>query len=194
MIAQLRGQVVSKNDKALTLLVGGVGYQIYTLADALTKIKLEENLTLHTHLAVRDDALDLYGFETKVALDYFHLLLGVPGIGPKSALAILNLAAPEVLERAITAADTAYLTRVSGISQKNAEKIIMTLKDKLPPPTGITTTDTGNLLAEAEALEALKALGYSGHEARDALKKVDRSVSTGAMIKLALKTLSGQTK
>ncbi len=190
MIAQLKGQVIGKNERAITVDVGGVGYRVYSTAEILTKIKVGQALTLHTHLAVREDALELFGFATKLELDYFHLLLTVPGIGPKSALAVLSLAAPEILQKAISAQDTDYLTRVSGLGRKSAEKIVLTLKDKLTPVSGEGEGNIG-LQAEAEALEALKALGYSAAEARTALKQTGES-ETGARIKAALKTLAGR--
>lgn len=191
MIAQLQGTVAGKNNRAIVLDVHGVGYRVNVPTDTLTEIKTGQAITLYTHLAVREDALELFGFATQLELDYFHLLVTVPGIGPKSALAVLSLAAPAVLRKAITAEDTGYLTRVSGIGRKNAEKIVLTLKDKLTPTTpsgGETSTD---LAIEADALEALKSLGYSAAEARDALKKAGGG-DTSARIKAALQALAGR--
>ena len=199
MIGRLQGMVAGKNNRTITLDVHGVGYLVALTTDALIKIKLNQPLTLHTHLAVREDALDLFGFETAVELNYFQLLLTVPGIGPKSALAILSLAAPEVLQKAITAEDTAYLTRVSGIGKKSAEKIVLALKDKLMPATGQTDTDNlnkENLDNEAEAIEALKSLGYTLAEARTATRKAaaDSAAAVGHgvnnLIKAALRLLA----
>jgi len=196
MISQLRGEVIAKNERTVTLNVGGVGLRVYVIAGTLTKVKLNTPLTLHTHLAVREDALDLFGFITPLELNYFQLLLTVPGIGPKSALAVLALASPEVLRKAITAEDTVYLTRISGIGRKSAEKIVLALKDKLVPATGESTpTETGHLETEAEALEALKSLGYTGAEAREAFKKIaaeKRGVGTSELVKLALQTFNDQ--
>lgn len=200
MIGQLRGEAVGKDERALTIDVGGVGYRVYLTTDTLAKIKIGQSLTLRTHLAVRENALDLYGFETAEALEYFELLITVPGIGPRSALAILSLASPEILRRAVSAEDTAYLTRVSGIGKKSAEKIVLTLKDKLAPGQAGVRPDGPDLAAETEALEALKALGYSTAEGRGALKKaVSRGNDAGAetanvgeLVKAALKNLSGQ--
>jgi len=197
MIGRLEGMVAGKNNRAITLDVHGVGYLVALTADTLTKIKLNQPLALHTHLAVREDALDLFGFETAVELNYFQLLLTVPGIGPKSALAILSLAAPDILQKAITAEDTVYLTRVSGIGRKSAEKIILALKDKLLPAGGQTEGATKESLeAEAEALEALKSLGYTLAEARTAIRKVTAAspaAETGGvneLVKSALRFLS----
>lgn len=196
MISQLRGTVVAKDERAVTFEVGGVGFHVYATTDTLTKLKLNQPLTLHTYLAVREDALDLFGFMSPIELNYFKLLLTVPGIGPKSALAVLALAAPEVLRKAIVNEDTSYLTRVSGIGRKSAEKIVLALKDKLAPMVGeAADAATGNFEAAAEALEALKSLGYTAAEARDALKKITtekRNVGTSDLIKSALKTLNDQ--
>lgn len=194
MISRLRGEIIGKSNRAVTLEVSGVGFHVYVTAETLTKIKLHEPLTLHTYLAVRESALDLFGFVTPFELNYFQLLLTVPGIGPKSALAILTLASPEVLQKSITAEDTSYLTRVSGIGRKSAEKIVLALKDKIAPAVAENAPiEMGQLTAEAEAREALKSLGYTGAETREAFKKIaaeKRSGNTSELVKLALQTFN----
>ena len=132
MIAELAGEVKRKDGRGIVLDVHGVGYLVRVVKEHGDKLKLGEETSLLTYLAVRENALDLYGFETAEGLNYFELLITVPGIGPKSALAVLSLAAPDVLRRAIVADDTTYLTRVSGIGRKTAEKIIIELGDKMP--------------------------------------------------------------
>ncbi|MEK7552880.1 MAG: Holliday junction branch migration protein RuvA [Patescibacteria group bacterium] len=193
MISQLRGEIVSKGERAMVLDVNGVGYRLQMTAESLGRLKIGQTIRLQTYLAVREDALELFGFETSTEASWFTLLLTVPGIGPKSALAILSLASPEILHQAIATEDTSYLTRVSGIGKKSAEKIILTLKDKLGDSglgdSGSETNQT-KLASEVEALEALKALGYSAAEARDALKKTTAG-GTSERIKAALKTLGG---
>ena len=134
---------------------------------------------------VREDAEDLFGFLETDDLKLFELLLSVPGIGPKTALNILNVATPETLRRSITSNETAYLTKISGIGKKTAEKIVLELKEKLGAG-GESTT----LREEVDALEALKSLGYSHGEAREALKNVPREAnSTSDRVKHALKLL-----
>lgn len=189
MIAQLIGEVVSKDGRGIVLDVHGVGYRVHIVKEHQEKLRVGARVTLLTYLAVRETALDLYGFENAEALDYFELLITVPGIGPKSALAVLALAAPDVLRRAILADDTTYLTRVSGIGRKSAEKIIVTLKDKLGQP---KAGETGLLSDEVEAMEALQSLGYTLAEARDSLKHIPESAKdTGEKVKAALKVLGG---
>lgn len=189
MIAQLAGEVVRKDGRGIVLDVGGVGYRVHVVKEHSDKLKSGTRVVLLTYLAVRENALDLYGFENSEALDYFELLITVPGIGPKSALAVLALAAPAVLRRAILAGDTAYLTRVSGLGRKSAEKIIVTLKDKLGR---LKADESGFLAGEVEALEALQSLGYTLAEGREALKHVPAAASdTGEKVKAALKMLGG---
>jgi len=187
MIAQLAGEVVRKDSRGIVLDVHGVGYRVRLVKEHGDKLKLGAKVSLLTHLAVRENALDLYGFENAEALDYFELLITVPGIGPKSALAILSLAAPPVLRRAILADDTTYLTRVGGLGRKSAEKIIVTLKDKLGRP---RADESGLLTDEVEAVEALQTMGYTLAEARAALKRAPTE-ATGVedKIKAALKLL-----
>jgi Holliday junction DNA helicase RuvA len=186
MIGKITGQIVHRGDRFLIVETGGVGYKLFVSPETLTSAGTAGPTSFWTYLAVRENALDLFGFLHKEDLDFFELLLSVPGIGPKSAQAILSLAPPETLTRAIAAGDSSYLTKVSGIGKKNAEKIIVELRDK------IGTLESGDgLREEGEAIEALQSLGYSLREAREALKRVGPSVSdTGDKVKAALKFLS----
>ncbi len=187
MIGQLTGIVARRDQKSVILDVSGVGYKLWVSLETLKGIKADDKLTLQTYLAVRENALDLYGFANARELQFFELLLSVSGIGPKSALAILSLAPPEVLEKAIVSGDSAYLTKVSGVGKKSAEKIVLELKDKLGALEGY---GNGELQTEAEAVEALQALGYSLAEARQALKNLPADITdTGERVKHALKYL-----
>ena len=192
MIASLTGQVIQKGSRGIVLDVHGVGYLLRVVREHGETLKSGETVTVLTHLAVRENALDLYGFENSESLEYFELLITVPGIGPKSALAILSLAPPNILRRAILADDTTYLTRVSGIGRKSAEKIIVSLKDKLGR---LEAGESGLLADEVETLEALQALGYTLAEARGALKSLPaEATDTGQKVKAALKILGGQRR
>lgn len=187
MIGHLTGTVSRRGDKGVVLDVNGVGYRVWVTLEKLKQLKAGAKATLYTHLAVRENALDLYGFGEPRELEFFELLLSVSGIGPKSALGILSLAPPETLEKAILAADAAYLTKVSGVGKKSAEKIVLELKDKLG---GLARGGGAELQTEAETVEALQALGYTLAEARAALKNVPASVGdAGERIKLALRQL-----
>lgn len=169
-------------------MAGGVGYKIYTLPDTLEQIKRsgKDEASLFTYLRVKEDALDLYGFIDKKDLDFFELLISVSGIGPKGAMNILTVAPPDILEKAVSTEDTSYLTKVSGIGKKNAEKIILELRDKL----GAIIQENGGLQEESEAVEALRSLGYSQKEARDAIRRLPEEVTdTKERVREALKIM-----
>jgi len=188
MIGYLKGTLVHQDIKFVILDVSGVGYKIYTNTAFLndvsgsSKVKPQE---FWTYLAVRENALDLYGFATKEELSFFELLITVSGIGPKSAMGILTVASVTNLRNAIVSGDTSHLIKVSGVGKKNAEKIVVELKDKLVAVSGEAGTS-----GDVDVIEALKSLGYSEREAREALKKVTGAESTGDKVKKALKLLS----
>lgn len=189
MIGSINGKLILKADKFVIIETNGVGYKINVSPDTITKFINTKNITndtvfVWTHLHVREDALDLYGFIEKEELDFFEMLISVSGIGPKGALTILGVASIETLKKAISSNDTSYLTKISGIGRKTAEKIIIELRDKV----GKNDTDT-NMQNELDALEALKSLGYSQNEARDALKKIPGEMDINIKIKEALKML-----
>jgi holliday junction DNA helicase RuvA len=189
MISYIRGQVIEMTDKYVVLDVNGLGYKVFVTADTLHMLKVGIETSLSTYMAVREDAMDLYGFTSKKDKDFFELLLTISGIGPKSALNILSMVSSDTLASAIRSGSTAHLVKVSGIGRKTAEKIVLELRDKLG---GIATSDdiTSDMSSDADAIEALKALGYDADEARDALKRVDREIAdTGKKVRAALKLL-----
>lgn len=188
MIASLSGTVLSHSEQSLILDVHGVGYRILAPTSVLSQVESHTSLSLHTHLAVRETSMELFGFETESDVQFFELLISVSGIGPRSALAIMNLAPTEVLVPAIAKGDTSYLTKVSGIGAKSAGKIVVELKDKLA---GFSFEDTMQGESDGDVLDALSALGYSLAEAREALQAIPESAtSTSDKIKEALKQLS----
>ncbi|MEX0917420.1 MAG: Holliday junction branch migration protein RuvA [Candidatus Paceibacterota bacterium] len=188
MIAELEGVVLRKYKDSVVLSVGGVGYLVHTPLDVVAPLKESEVTHLFTHLAIREHAHDLYGFRSEEERNFFELLIGISGIGPRSALAILNLADVETLRSAASSGDTAYLTKVSGIGKKNAEKIVLELRDKI----GALETDSIQHLQkeEADAFEALRSLGYSLSEIREALKQIPEGAeTTNERVREALKIL-----
>lgn len=185
MIGYLTGTIIHQDLKSVILDVSGVGYKIYTNT-AILDGQTNKPIIFWTYLSVRENALDLYGFQKKEELDFFELLISVSGIGPKSALGILSIASLQNLRQAISTGDTGHLTKVSGIGKKNAEKIVIELKDKLEN----IAWDTSSLSGDIDALEALKSLGYSERESREALKKVGEEENTAQKIKKAMKILS----
>lgn len=188
MISSLSGTVRHKEATSVIVDVSGVGYKVLVPLDVSLEATVSQPIFLWTHLAVRENSLELFGFSEKEVLEIFELLITISGIGPKTALGILNAASPETLRQAVASSDTAYLTRVSGIGKKNAEKIVLELKDKLK----ITEEDRkADVRGEGDALEALVSLGYSERDAREALKKIPKSVTdTGERVKAAMKNLS----
>lgn len=184
MIGSIRGNVIWQDDKSIIVETGGVGYKVRTLPETIAKSENKElKLFIHTH--VREDALDLYGFEDYADLNFFELLISISGIGPKAALSILCTASTDTLKNALSTGDVTYLTKISGIGKKTAEKMVLELKDKVTK-----NENEGSLREELEALEALKALGYSHADARDALKQITENLNTQNKIKEALKILS----
>lgn len=189
MISHLRGTVIDLSEKYAVLDVQGIGYKVFASTDTLSRLRLEAEVSLHTYLAVREDALDLYGFDTSEEKNFFELLISVSGIGPKSALGILSTTSVDTLKKAIGTGDTSYLTKVSGIGRKTAEKVVLELRDKLRANVNMKETP-GALRAESDIVEALKALGYSQNEVREALKEIPETIEgTNARIKEALKIL-----
>lgn len=188
MIGTLKGTVQYKDLNHLILDVGGVGYKIFVTTETTLDIMPGDEIFLWTYMAVRETALDLFGFKDKETLDIFELLITISGIGPKTGLGILNVASPSMLRQAVAEGDITYLTRVSGIGKKIAEKIVLELRDKLKT----TEEDRNpNLRAEGDALEALVSLGYSERDAREALKQIPKKIeSASERVKQALKLLA----
>ncbi|MFY9462522.1 MAG: Holliday junction branch migration protein RuvA, partial [Candidatus Sungiibacteriota bacterium] len=191
MISYLEGKIEFKGEKFVVVNVGGVGYRVFASSETLKKIPEKEGvvkLWIHTHL--REDALDLYGFLHMAELDLFETMIQAPGIGPRKALGVLGVAPIDTLRRAIAAGDVSYLTRVSGIGRKTAEKIVVELREKMAGK-GVMV-EAPELKEEADAVEALMSLGYTQREAREALQQVSGDIkSSEKRIKEALKKLGG---
>ncbi len=191
MIGKLSGKIAHKGDRFIIVEVNGVGYKLFVTPETLSSVNSNQSsVSFWTYLAVRENALDLYGFLQKRELEFFELLLSVSGIGPKSAQAIISLAPPDILIKAIAGGDSSYLTKVSGIGKKSAEKIIIELRDKIGSLSLDSARGKEDLKAESDAIEALQSLGYTLREAREALQRVDSNITdTSAKVKAALKFL-----
>ncbi len=188
MIGSIRGKITLKTEKFLIVEASGVGYKINVSPDTLSRAKKrEEEVMLWVHTHVREDLLDLYGFLERQELEFFEMLINVSGVGPKGALAILGITSTETLRSAISTGDTGYLIKISGIGKKTAEKIVIELRDKVGEG-----KEGKSLQGELDALEALKSLGYSQNEAREALKKISPEVDTNTKIREALKVLGNR--
>lgn len=189
MIGKLTGKITLRGDKFIIIDANGIGYKIFVIPETLKKARNKEEFSLWTHLHVREIALELYGFMEYAELELFELLIGISGIGPKSALGIIGMAPIDTLKQAISAGETTYLTKVSGIGKKTAEKIIIELREKLG---GADFMKGGNgmLKEEQDVLQALQSLGYSLREAREALQQIPKETEgTNNRIKEALKNL-----
>jgi len=167
MIAYLKGKIQSKDLKSLTLNVNNVGYQVYTTPNFLEKAIQDSEVELYTHLHIREDCQELYGFEKKEELEFFAKLISVSGIGPKSALGVFALAKVSEIKQAIANGDIAFLTRMSGIGKKTAERVVIDLRGKID----LTDSTPGLSGSNADAVEALTGLGYSHQQAIEALRQ-----------------------
>ncbi len=189
MISCLEGKIEFKGEKFLVVNVNGVGYKVFIGPETLRRIPEKSgNVKIWSHQYVRENALELYGFLNYAELELFETLIEISGIGPKGALGILAVAPVDTLKKAIASGDTSYLTRVSGVGRKTAEKIVLELKEKLAGK-GVTVT-APELREEADALEALVSLGYNQQEARAALSGVAAEITSVAKkVREALKKI-----
>ena len=179
MIGSIKGSVGYLGpDFCLIETAGGVGYRVFMPAAHLAQLALGAQVKVHTHTAVREDAILLYGFLSQEYYALFELLLGVSGVGPKMALGILSAIKPDAFYLAVQSRDVKTLTKLPGIGKKTAERMLLELKDKVGPITGEAGNDFGESVAAggsgavAEAMEALASLGYSNSEIMPVLKQI----------------------
>lgn len=190
MIRFIEGTVASVGSTGVVVLVNGLGYQVATTKKAA--LLPGDVIALHTYLAVRETALDLYGFLNQIELDCFELLLTIPKIGPKSAMQILDQADVSLILEAINLEDPAHLTKLSGISKKTAEKIVTELKGKveLLSYTGASVAADSNTESYNDAFDTLLTLGYNPINIRRVLEELEVDQSTSMLVRLALQKLS----
>ena len=192
MYYYISGRLAHKDENFIVIDAGGVGYKIYT---SLTSIQsaggIGNNITMYTHLYVREDTQDLYGFVTQEEKSMFLSLLSVSGVGPKAALSILSAAPPAKLAAAVIMGDVKTVTKAQGVGPKLASRIILELKDKLKNEDLQLDEFVGNSETEitdniSEAISALVVLGYSAQEAKKAVKSAGVNDSVEEIIKKAL--------
>jgi Holliday junction DNA helicase RuvA len=190
MIRFIEGVVASVSTSGVVILVGGLGYHVHTTKK--TALLPLDPVSLHTYLAVRETALDLYGFVNAIELDCFELLLTIPKIGPKSALQILEQADVSLLLEAINLEDPAHLTKLSGISKKTAEKIVSELKGKVDLLSYTTNSVAPDANTESynDAFDTLLTLGYNPVNIRRVLEELGPGESTSMLVRQALQKLS----
>ena len=189
MIAFLQGKIIVKQPTYIILLVNNIGYKIFVNQQLINTLTLDTEASLYIYQHVKEDALDLFGFQSRNDLELFELLISVSGVGPKSALNFLAIANAQEIKESILMEDYAILTKVSGIGRKIAERVVLELKNKVGGLVGDQTVD--EVSARNDELDALISLGYSIQQARDALKQVDQSIiDSGSRVKEALKLLN----
>lgn len=196
MIYNLNGTLTYFDQNFAVIECGGVGFKCFTSLTTLQSIgKVGTKVNLYTHLSVREDALDLFGFSTQEELEAFKLLISVSGIGPKAAVSILSELSPDKLAICIAGGDSKALTKAQGVGKKTAERVVLELKDKMASignsqyiEAAASSTEVGT--DSREAVEALVTLGFSQSDAAVAVGKMDKSLSVDEMIRLGLKELA----
>lgn len=186
MISYIKGKIISKSADHLIIVTGGLGYKVYVTTAIVSDLSLGDEIELYLYHHVKEDGQSLYGFAREDELRFYELLITVSGVGPKSALNILASAKLDDLKAAIASGDADPLVRVSGIGRKTAERLIVELKNKVD---FLASAAVGGN-ASGDELEALIGLGYSAAQARNALSKVDKSITdSGERLRQALKYL-----
>lgn len=192
MIRSITGTVIDTSETSVVLETGGIGYLVNT-ATLGTAFPLESTQRFWTYHAVRETALDLYGFLTRDELEIFEMLLGLPKIGPKSAMQIMAQADVALLKEAVAQEDATYLTKMSGIGKKTAEKIVHELKDTFAER-GFSEVATGHGISaswQQETIDALVSLGYPQKAAREAVQTLPADITdTNTALTTALRSLS----
>lgn len=192
MIGHIEGEVIHKEERELIIATGGVGYALSVTPETAKCGRVGEQLSCWTYLSVKETALELYGFLHREELSLFRLLIGISGIGPKSALNVLSLADVSTLTHAIKRGDGGYLAKVSGIGKKLAAKIVLELKDKVGGLAEEGGQD-GTPRAEDEAIEALETLGYAPRDTREIVRTLAKKHTTAHdIIRGALQALGGR--
>jgi Holliday junction DNA helicase RuvA len=193
MIATIRGEITQIEENAVVIEGSGIGLRVFVPAPLRTRMQVGEATLLHTHLVVREDAWNLYGFETKADRDLFLLLLGTDGVGPRTALAVMSGTTMDLIQRAVFGDDPDLLGRVPGVGKKTAQKIVLYLHDRLKP------SDTLQQIAamsdaDSEVLAALTALGYSVVEAQTAIQSIPKDApdDVGERLRFALQQFTGK--
>lgn len=192
MISFLRGTILTKRKNFLILETGGIGYQIFLPPTLFAELMTGSQAEVYIHDHIKEDAHDLYGFNSIDELEMFELLLSISGVGPKSALGIMAISTVDELKHSIASGDVAMLNKVSGIGKKTAERIVLELREKISTINfdGFLTGPTVSATAQSDEIDALIALGYPLQQAREALRQVDPSVTkSGERVREALKKI-----
>ena len=185
MFGHITGKIFDLKATRVIVDIQGLGFVVHSTPTYLSKLHLGQVASFWTHTAVRENSIELYGFETEAELRVFELLLSVSGVGPKSGLTIISVAGISAIEQAVATRDISSLVKVSGIGRKTAEKIVLELSGKL-----VFSSKDGGISEDIDVFEALKALGYREREIQEIMKHLPKDL-TGAneKIKYALSNL-----
>lgn len=187
MIGRLRGTLAARGQNGAVVDVGGVGYEVEVTPQTLSRLPgVGEEVVLHTHLHVREDLLAVFGFETAELRDLFRMLLGLSGVGPKVALAVLATMEPDELRRAVATEDVGALTVVPGIGKRTAQKLMLELRARLDL---LDTESFAGSGAPGEVREALIGLGYGSEEIREAMRELPSDLTVEELLRLSLQEL-----
>ena len=191
MIATVAGRVSDLLKDSIVVEVGKLGIQVFVPAVLRDELRIGEQIQLYTYLAVREDSLTLFGFSSAEEKEFFILLLGVSGIGPKLALAGISTLNPDAIRRAVFAEQSEVFNRIPGVGKKTAQKILLHLQDKVQAVDGFATVAAMND-TDTQVLEALVTLGYSIVEAQSALQTIPKDAPDDdeEKIRLALQYFS----
>ena len=198
MLYRLRGSLIHTEPSFAVIECAGVGYKCYTTMNTQRLLPaVGKEAVLYTHMNVREDAVDLFGFSSLAELNCFKLLTSVSGVGPKVGLAILSVLSPEQVAVAVAAGDFKTLTMAQGVGNKLAQRVILELKDKLKALGGgeEVTAAAGVVNAAgnaAEAMNALTVLGYTPSDVAPVVAKFDSSLPVEELIRLTLKAMAGR--
>lgn len=191
MYYYIKGKLAQKGENFVVVENGGIGFQVFTSLSSLGNVgEVGKEVTMYTHLYVREDIMDVYGFHTPEEKSMFLHLISVSGVGPKAALAILSVTTPAKFAIAVITNDIKTITKAAGVGPKLAQRVILELKDKLKNEDleveGNESSETNN---HGEAISALVVLGYSAKEAGDIVRKIDPELEVEEIIKEALRGL-----
>jgi holliday junction DNA helicase RuvA len=187
VIARIRGRPVAHDAEGLVVDVGGIGYRVFATPSAVQKADGADEITLETHLNVREDALQLFGFADAEERGLFEQLLAVGGVGPKVALAIVSGYSPGELKRAIVREDADLFQTIPGIGKKTAQRVVLELKEKIAPLAAVEAPHLGAGDGHIVARDALVELGYSVAEAEQRLAETDPELSPAERVRQALR-------
>jgi Holliday junction DNA helicase RuvA len=174
MIAYLSGRIVNLTEDSIILDVQGVGFEIFISRNWLANLENGEKLAVHTHLVVREDLMALYGFQTTEEKALYLLLLGVDGIGPKLALAVISTLSLDNIKRAVLTEQPEFFSRVPGVGKKTAQKILIHMQGKFGPTLADGETYASSAVND-QVIEALTGLGYSIVEAQTAVQSLPKN-------------------